>query len=210
MTITRFLSSRGSISYLVIQRDNQVILIDPSFEMAEKIIIYLKQNNLKLTNILETHTHADFFSSRRLFLKLYPEVKIRKPFEDNSLDGVEIIKTPGHTDDSVCYLIDNNLFTGDTLLLGGTGRTDFQGGSSEKLYQSLTQILKFLDTTIIYPNHNYQGVTSDTLGNQKLTNPRLKLVLENKYTEFVELMNNHKPPKPDLFEEAIKYNTTKS
>jgi sulfur dioxygenase len=213
MNITPFLSSRGAISYLVTRQSGRAILIDPSFEMAEKIVIHLKQNNLILTNILETHTHADFFSSRKLFLELYPQVKIRKPFEEIDIEGLTVLSTPGHTDDSVCYILEccckKNIFTGDTLLLGGTGRTDFQGGSSEKLYDSLAQILELPETTIIHPNHNYQGITSDTLCNQKQNNPRLKLVVENQKIDFVELMNNHKPPQPDLFEEAIEYNMNK-
>ncbi len=209
MTIIPFLSSRGAISYLAIENQKAIqkaILIDPSFEMAEKITIHLKQNLINLDYILETHTHADFFSSRNLFLQLYPNVRIRKPFEKLEIPNWTILETPGHTDDSVCYFAQGYLFTGDTLLLGGTGRTDFQGGSSQKLYQSLLKTLELPDSTIIYPNHNYKGITSDALGNQKIINPRLKLVLENKQSEFIELMNNHKPPKPDLFEEAIDYN----
>lgn len=208
MTITPFLSNRGSISYLIVQNNNQAILIDPGYEMAEKIIIYIKQNSLKLSHILETHTHADFFSCRDLFLKLYPQVAIRKPFEDVVICDLEIITTPGHAHDSVCYLFEQKyIFTGDTLLIGGTGRTDFQGGSSSDLFESLTKLLTLTHTTIIYPNHNYNHLTQTTLIKQITTNPRLKLVYENKKQEFIELMNNHKPPKPDLFDEAISYNS---
>jgi glyoxylase-like metal-dependent hydrolase (beta-lactamase superfamily II) len=98
------------------------------------------------------------------------------------------------------------IFTGDTLLIGGTGRTDFQMGNSQILYETLQKILVLPDTTIIYPGHNYQNQTKTTLGVEKLTNPRLKLVLEGKKEEFINLMNDHRPSKPELFEESLRWN----
>jgi sulfur dioxygenase len=208
MTIIPFLSSRGAISYLIIRENNRAILIDPNFEMAEKIMIYIKQNSVALTHILETHTHADFFSSRDLFQKLFPQALVRKPFENVSIENLQTIPTPGHTNDSVCYIFEQKyIFTGDTLLIGGTGRTDFQEGSSNQLFESLSTILNLPLSITIYPNHNYNNLTETTLLEQTTTNPRLKLVNENKKQEFIQLMDNHKPPKPDLFEEAILYNS---
>lgn len=90
------------------------------------------------------------------------------------------------------------------MLVGGTGRTDFQLGESKALYSTLKRILTLPETALIYPSHNYQGQNKSTLGVEKLTNPRLKLVVENKKEEFITLLNNHKPPKPDLFEESLR------
>jgi len=226
MSITPFLSTQGVISFLITNSQNEAILIDPSFDMAQKIVLEIKQKSLKLKYILDTHTHADFFSSRALFKALYPEAKVGlsqfSPTKDNELKlkdnqvleleeiQITVWQANGHTNESLVFVLNQDnqtsIFTGDTLFVGGTGRTDFQIGDSHILYQSLEQILTLPDTTIIYPGHNYQGQTKTTLAVEKLTNPRLKLVLENKKDEFVTLMNNHKPTKPDLFEESLTWN----
>lgn len=211
MTITPFLSQRGALSYLI-EHQHTVTLIDPSLEECERIVIYLKQHNLTLTTVLETHTHADFFSSVGVLRELYPHINsYRSNFEDISIDGLATIQTHGHTQNSVTFhLLDGEqdyLFTGDTLLIGSTGRTDFQGGSSIDLYHSLAKILTFPTNTIIHPGHNYKGITHTTLAQELTNNPRLILVKARKYDEFVTLMNNHTPPKPDLFEESLAYNS---
>lgn len=225
--ITPFLSTQGVISFLVTNSQNEAILIDPSFELAQKIVLEIKQKNLKLKYILETHTHADFFSSRPLFKTLYPEAKIglsqfsttkdnQMKFKDGDILELQNLKLTvwqanGHTNESLVFVLDQynqtSIFTGDTLFIGGTGRTDFQIGDSKILYESLERILTLLDTTLIYPGHNYEGQTKTTLAVEKLTNLRLKLVLEGKKDEFVTLMNNHKPTKPDIFEESLKWNS---
>jgi glyoxylase-like metal-dependent hydrolase (beta-lactamase superfamily II) len=227
MPTTPFLSTQGVISFLITNSQNEAILIDPSFDMAQKIVLEIKQKGLKLKYILDTHTHADFFSSRALFKALYPEAKVGlsefSPTKDNELklkdnDILELSQIKltvwqanGHTNESLVFVLEQDsqtsIFTGDTLFVGGTGRTDFQIGDSQILYQSLERILTLPDTTIIYPGHNYQGQTKTTLAVEKLTNLRLKLVLEGKNEEFVTLMNNHKPTKPDIFEESLRWNS---
>jgi sulfur dioxygenase len=227
MSIIPFLSTQGVISYLVTNTNNEAIIIDPSFEMAQKIVLYIKQNNLQPKYILDTHTHADFFSSRQLFKTLYPEAKVGlsqySPTADNELkltDGqkldfeevdFQVWQAHGHTNESLVFVASSNgqtnLFSGDTLFIGGTGRTDFQLGESQALYEALARILTLPETTIVYPGHNYQGQTKTTLAVEKLTNPRLKLVLDNKNQDFIDLMQSHQPPAPDLFEESLKWNS---
>jgi len=226
MSITPFLSTQGVISFLITNTQNEAILIDPSFDLAQKIVLEIKQKGLKLKYILDTHTHADFFSSRALFKNLYPEARVGlsefSPTKDNELKlkdnqifelenlKLTVWQANGHTNESLVFVLNQDnqtsIFTGDTLFIGGTGRTDFQIGDSRILYESLERILTLPETTIIYPGHNYQGQTKTTLAVEKLTNSRLKLVLEDKQQEFVTLMNNHKPAKPDIFEESLKWN----
>jgi len=226
MSVLPFLSTQGVISFLITNSKNEAILIDPSFEMAQKIVSKIKQDNLQLKFVLDTHTHADFFSSRALFKALYPEAKVGlsefSPTKDNELKlkdnqiielenlKLTVWQANGHTNESLVFVLDQDnqktIFTGDTLFVGGTGRTDFQVGDSGTLYESLERILTLPETTLIYPGHNYQGQTKTTLGVEKLTNTRLKLVTEAKKEEFINLMNSHQPVKPELFEESLKWN----
>ena len=166
-------------------------------------------------------------TTRGLFKNLYPEARVGlsqfSPTKDNKLKlkdnqvleleeiKITVWQANGHTNESLVFVLEQDsqtsIFTGDTLFVGGTGRTDFQIGDSQILYQSLERILTLSETTIVYPGHNYQGQTKTTLAVEKLTNPRLKLVLEGKNEEFVSLMNNHKPTKPDIFEESLRWNS---
>lgn len=229
MSIQPFLSQQGVLSYLIVNSQKQAILIDPSFDMAQKIVLSIKNQNLDLKYILDTHTHADFFSARSLFKKLYPQAKIGlsefSPTQDNELklQDNQVLKLTeitltawqawGHTNESLIYKVEIDgqkqiaLFTGDALLIGGTGRTDFQSGSSKNLYQTLKRILTLPEETLIYPNHNYQGQVRSTLGVEKLTNSRLQLVVQDREQEFISLMDQHKPAVPDLFEESIRFNS---
>jgi glyoxylase-like metal-dependent hydrolase (beta-lactamase superfamily II) len=231
MTIQTFLSNQGVISSLITTFDKKAVLIDPSFDMAQSLVKTIEQNQLELVYILETHTHADFFSSRKLFKALYPKAEIglskfspttdnQLKLEDNQILSVQEIKIEvwqafGHTNESLAYLVKNDnqdnsqlhLFSGDSLLIGGTGRTDFQLGDSRSLYFTLERFLRLDDSTIIYPCHNYNGQTRTTLGVEKLTNSRLKMVLEGKKDQFITTMDNHKPSVPELFEESLAWNS---
>jgi len=227
MTTTTFLSTQGVISFLITNSQNESILIDPSYEMAQKIVSTIKQKNLILKYVLDTHTHADYFSSRALFKALYPDVKVGlsefSPTKDNELklkdnDILEIqdIKLTawqahGHTNESMIFVVENEdkitVFSGDTLFIGGTGRSDFQLGDSQLLYASLERILSLPENTVVYPGHNYQGQVKTTIAVEKITNPRFKLVVEGKKAEFVSLMQAHQPVKPELFEESLAWNS---
>ena len=131
------------------------------------------------------------------------EVKV-KDDEIIKLDKLNFraIYTPGHTSDSFCFLMDKYLFSGDTLLINGTGRTDFQNGSSTDAYNSIfNRLLKLPDDTLLYPAHDYKGETVSTIGKEKRSNPRLQV---RNVDEYIEIMNNLDLKKP----EKIDYNVT--
>jgi glyoxylase-like metal-dependent hydrolase (beta-lactamase superfamily II) len=230
MNITPFLSDQGVISYIISDSSNQAVLIDPSCDSSQQMVAFLFQRKLNPIYLLETHTHADFFSGKDLFKDIFPNILVGlshlSPTSKKNLhlhqgdrldlaDGsIAILETPGHTNESITYVLESHssksritLFTGDTLLIGGTGRTDFQAGDSRSLYQSLKKILDFPDTAVIHPNHNYQKQVASSLGVERVTNARLSLVVHQKEEEFVTLMGAHNPPIPDLFDLAIPFNS---
>ena len=133
------------------------------------------------------------------------EIKV-KDDEIIKIDQIEIkaMYTPGHTSDSYSFLMDNCLFSGDTLLINGTGRTDFQNGSSKDAYNSIfNRLLKLPEDTILYPGHDYNGKVSSTIGNEKKFNPRLQV---RNVDEYVELMSNLNLAKPKLIDINISRN----
>lgn len=221
MEVLPFHSTRGCLSYLVIDTtSNEAALIDPSEEIADVTYLSaLSEQGATLAYIIETHTHADHVSSAPRLKEATGASIVRhlhapSPRKDVSVIGGEslplgisslrILATPGHTDESISILLDNAVFTGDALLIGGTGRTDFQLGNSEALYDSLHTILAELPgDTVVYPAHDYKGQTSSTIGQEKLTNPRFLLARDT----FIETMNAHHPPTPELFKEAISVNS---
>jgi glyoxylase-like metal-dependent hydrolase (beta-lactamase superfamily II) len=146
------------------------------------------------TTLMGEHTPADMV-----------EIKVK----DNELikiDGLKIksLYTPGHTSDSYSFLLDNYLFSGDTLLINGTGRTDFQNGSSKDAYNSLfNNILKLPEETLVYPGHDYNGKFSSTIGNEKKFNPRLQV---KSVDEYVEIMSNLNLSKPEMMDSNVSKN----
>ncbi len=227
MMIYPFLSKQGVISYIVAGNDLKAVIIDPSYDMAQDMIKFIEQKSLQISHVLETHTHADFFSAKDLYKSLYPDIRIglsknshtlKKNLSLQDQDSLQffgfqitVLETPGHTNDSLTYYVESDniktLFTGDTLLIGGTGRTDFQEGSSSSLYDSLHKLSGFVDSTILHPNHNYKGQVATTLGVEKVTNQRLMYVLNNQKQTFIDIMDNHTPLQPDLFHLAVPYNS---
>lgn len=219
--IIPFHSPRGCLSYLVADpASREALLIDPSEEVpTEQYLERISKEGYKLLYILETHTHADHISSANeirastgaIIARHYKAPSSQK---DRALHGedvlalgetnVSIIETPGHTDESISISVPGAIFTGDVLLIGTTGRTDFQLGSSSDEYKSLWEkILSLPDDTVVYPAHDYQGRTHTTIKDERLQNPRLKLTRE----EFVATMDEQHPPLPDLFKEAIAKNS---
>lgn len=221
MKINSFKSERGCLSYLLVQENSkEALLIDPSEEIEDTAYLSeLSSQGIELRYIIETHTHADHISSaprlrEKTGAKLVRHKDAPSPLKDIAVSGgevlmlgeekVHVITTPGHTNESISISTNGEVFTGDALLIGGTGRTDFQLGDSESLYVSLHETLGALpDETVVYPAHDYKGRLSTTIGDEKRTNPRFAL----SHDEFIVAMNAHHPPKPDLFEEAIEANS---
>lgn len=221
LIIKPFHSTRGCLSYLVADSDTKdAAIIDPSEEISlEQYLDALHESGYTLRYILETHTHADHVSSASALKEkvggligrhhLAPSKKTDTLLHDGDEISIgthvlRVLETPGHTNESISFLSDEGVFTGDVLLIGATGRTDFQLGDSAAEYESLHDtILALPDKTVVYPAHDYKGRTETTIGKERESNPRLKWSRE----EFITTMDAYHPPKPDLFEMAITKNS---
>jgi len=221
LSIKPFHSTRGCLSYLVSDTETKdAVIIDPSEEVSLKDYLdALSESALTLRYILETHTHADHVSSAssikeraggligRHYLAPSKKSDVLLREGDEIKVGTHILRvleTPGHTNESVSFLAGNAVFTGDVLLIGATGRTDFQLGDSVAEYESLhDMILALPPETVVWPAHDYKGRTHTTIDEERKTNPRLQWSKE----EFVSTMDGYHPPKPDLFDEAITKNS---
>ena len=220
--ILRQLFEHESFTYTyLIADEGEACLIDPVLEHVDSYLRLLKELELSLKFSIETHVHADHVTASGKLRKLLSCQTLVGESQvtcasDQITDGMSIsigkvelkaIYTPGHTDNSYSFLLPtpciNYLFTGDTLLIRGTGRTDFQNGNPEDLYNSLNKLLEFSDDTIVYPGHDYKGWTISTIGEEKAHNPRLQC--ESK-EEFIDLMNNLKLPNPKLMDLAVPAN----
>ena len=200
-------------------KGREAVIIDPVIENIEEYISLLNELDLKLVKVIDTHIHADHItgaSALRDQTKCVTimgdhtpadtvEIKV-KDEEIIKLDQLEIkaLHTPGHTSDSYSFLMNNYLFSGDTLLINGTGRTDFQNGSAKDAYHSIfNKLLKLPEETILCPGHDYNGKKMSTIGNEKKFNPRLQVGSEN---EYEEIMNNLNLPKPKLMDINVPRN----
>ncbi|MDZ4725901.1 MAG: MBL fold metallo-hydrolase [Leptospira sp.] len=208
----------GTWTYLVIERETkQAILIDPVIENLERDINLINELNLTLVYTMETHMHADHVTSAgkmRTRLKsesLVPEsAGIQCASNILTNDSIltlgdihiKVIQTPGHTPCSTSYLLNNShIFTGDTLLIRGCGRTDFQGGSADELYDSVTNKIFTLDDHIsVLPGHDYKGMVTSTIGEEKKFNPR---IANKTKSEFINIMNSLNLPKPKKIDFAV-------
>ena len=206
----------STYTYIIASSEGrEALIIDPVLENVGDYIKLLEELNLKLVKVIDTHIHADHVTgASKLRDKTQcvtimgehtptdaVELKV-KDEEIITLDHLKIkaLYTPGHTSDSFSFLMDNYLFSGDTLLINGTGRTDFQNGSSKDAYNSLfNKLLKLPDETFLYPAHDYKGETVSTIGREKRNNPRLQ---GNNVEEYIEIMNNLNLKKPS----EIDYN----
>jgi len=195
------------------------MIIDPVIENVGEYIKLLKELDLKLVKVIDTHIHADHVTGASKLKDITNcstimgdhtpaetvEIKV-KDEEYISLDKLKIkaMYTPGHTSDSYSFLMNNYLFSGDTLLINGTGRTDFQNGNSKDAYNSIfNKLLKLPDETLLYPAHDYKGEKVSTIGKEKKYNPRLQV---DSVDEYIEIMNNLDLKKPVSIEENISKN----
>lgn len=209
-------------SYLIGSRQGgEAILIDPVVEKADQYLQLLGELELKLLIATDTHLHADHITGlgalqdatgcTTLMGKQSQADCISRCLNDGEVitfDGIhiEVLYTPGHTDDSYCFLLPDRVLTGDTLLIRGTGRTDFQNGDPQAQYESLfNKLLKLPDETLVYPAHDYSGMTVSTIGEERRHNPRLQVASKE---EYVELMDGLKLSKPRMMEIAVPANRT--
>ena len=218
-----FDSESSTYTYLVADTDAEVaLLIDPVSEKLSSYIQLLADLSLQLKYALDTHCHADHITALGQLRDITScETLAGKPSEMACVDrffgdgdilqlgsiALRAIYTPGHTDDSYCFFLDGEqqlLFTGDTLLIRGTGRTDFQNGSSEELYDSLfTKLLKLPDQTTVFPGHDYKGWTQSTILEERQSNPRLQV---KNWQELDSLLEQLKLMNPKLMDIAIPAN----
>ena len=200
----------STYTYIIASAEGrEALIIDPVLENVEDYIKLLTELNLKLVKVIDTHIHADHVTGAgklrdktqcvTIMGEHTPtdavEIKV-KDEEIIKLDQLKIkaLYTPGHTSDSFSFLMDNYLFSGDTLLINGTGRTDFQNGNSKDAYNSLfNRLLKLPDETLVYPAHDYKREKVSTIGKEKKFNPRLQV---NNAEEYIEIMNNLNLKKP--------------
>ncbi len=198
----------------------EALLIDPVLERVEQYLGLIKQLDLKLVKAIDTHVHADHITGlgklrettacTTMMGEQTSAECVSQTLTDNEIikleNDIEIkaLYTPGHTDDSYSFLWNNKVFTGDTLFIRGTGRTDFQNGDPYDQYNSIfNRLLKLPDTTLVYPGHDYNGMNVSSIGEEKRFNPRLQV---NSADEYAELMNNLNLPNPRLMDVAVPAN----
>ncbi len=202
----------------------EALIIDPVIENTNEYLKVLKELNLKLVKVIDTHIHADHISglselaTRTSCSKIMGErsasevIDIRvKDNEKIKIENIELISiyTPGHTDCSYSFFMKDRVFTGDTLLINGTGRTDFQNGNSYDSYDSIfKKILKLPEKTLVYPAHDYNGKTYSTIENEKNNNPRLKVKSADEYAEIMKNLKLSNPKMMDFFVPANKKGLT--
>ncbi len=201
------------------RRGGEAIMIDPVLDKVDRYLQLLSELDLKLVKAVDTHVHADHITGlgalrdRTGCITIAGQessvdvVSVRVADGDEiCVDGISLTSmyTPGHTDDSYSFLCGDRVFTGDTLFIRGTGRTDFQSGCPHRQYDSLfNKLLKLPDDTQVYPGHNYNGETVSTIGEEKKYNPRLQVSSED---EYVELMNGLNLANPKMMDVAVPAN----
>jgi sulfur dioxygenase len=210
----------GTYSYLIASRGGgEALIIDPVLEKVDRYLHLVNELDLKLVKAVDTHIHADHITGlgalrdRTHCITVMGEnakvdvVSMRVTEGDKlTIEGVsmDVLYTPGHTDDSYSFLMRDRVFTGDTLLIRGTGRTDFQNGSAQAQYESLFgKLLRLPEDTLVYPAHDYKGDTVSTIGEEKRYNPRLQV---KSVDEYVDLMSKLNLPNPKMMDVAVPAN----
>ena len=215
-----FDSTSSTYTYLISSgKGREALIIDPVLEKVDQYLKLLNELELKLVKVIDTHIHADHISGIAELRdktncvtvmgdKTTADVVAMKVSDDEiiKIDGINIkaLYTPGHTSESFSFLMDDRVFTGDALLIKGTGRTDFQNGNPKDSYHSLFgKLLKLPDETLVYPAHDYKGETVSTIIEEKKFNPRLQV---SSIDEYVEIMNNLNLPDPKMMDIAVPSN----
>jgi glyoxylase-like metal-dependent hydrolase (beta-lactamase superfamily II)/rhodanese-related sulfurtransferase len=215
-----FDSVSGTYSYLLAsRRGGEAMIIDPVIEKVDRYLALVKELDLKLVKAVDTHMHADHITGlgalrdKTHCITVMGEqtkadvVSMRLADGDKlTIEGLalDVLYTPGHTDDSYSFVMPDRVFTGDTLLIRGTGRTDFQNGDPRAQYESIFgRLLRLPEATLVYPAHDYKGDTCSTIGEEKAFNPRLQV---KSIDEYVALMNGLNLPNPKMMDVAIPAN----
>ena len=215
-----FDTKTSTYTYLIASaKGREAVIIDPVLENVDDYIGLLKEFDLKLVKVIDTHIHADHVTGASklkqstncttIMGEHTPADMVEIKVKDNELinvDGLKIrsIYTPGHTSESYSFLLNNYLFSGDALLINGTGRTDFQNGSSKDSYHSIfDKLLKLPEDTLLYPGHDYNGKKVSTIGNEKKFNPRLQV---KNVDEYIEIMSNLNLSKPEMMDSNVGRN----
>ncbi len=199
---------------LASRRGGEALIIDPVLDKVDRYLQLLDELDLKLVKAIDTHVHADHITGlgalrdrTRCITVMGEESKVdvvsQRVSDGDRIDiegiSLEALYTPGHTDDSYCFVMDDRVFTGDTLLIRGTGRTDFQNGDPYAAYDSLfNKLLKLPDETLVYPAHDYKGDTVSTIGEEKAFNPRLQVASAEQYAEIMTSLNLPDPTQMDV------------
>jgi len=215
-----FDSVSSTYTYLIASRHGgEALIIDPVLERVDRYLQLVRELDLRLVKAVDTHLHADHVTGlgalrdRTHCITVMGEqtkadvVSMRVAEGDRiEIEGLslDVLYTPGHTDDSYSFLGEGRVYTGDTLLIRGTGRTDFQNGDPRAQYDSIfNKLLKLPDETLVFPAHDYKGDTVSTIGEEKRFNPRLAV---KSMDDYVDLMNNLKLPNPKMMDVAVPAN----
>jgi sulfur dioxygenase len=215
-----FDKNSSTYTYLIASaKGREALIIDPVLENIEQYIKLLNELDLKLVKVIDTHIHADHITAASklknrtncttIMGEHTPSDAVEIKVKDDEIIYIDklkikVIYTPGHTKDSYSFLMNDYLFSGDTLLINGTGRTDFQGGSSEDSYNSIfNTLLKLPEETLLYPAHDYNDQKVSTIGKEKKFNPRLQV---DGVSEYVDIMNNLNLSKPKLMDVNVASN----
>ena len=210
----------STYTYLIASaKGREAVIIDPVIENVNKYIQLLRDLDLKLVKVIDTHIHADHVTGASKLKQVTncatlmgehtPADAVEIKVKDNELiniDGLNIrsIYTPGHTAESYSFLLDNYLFSGDALLINGTGRTDFQNGNSKDSYHSIfDKLLKLPEETLLYPGHDYNGEKVSTIEKEKKFNHRLQV---KNVDEYIEIMSNLNLSKPEMMDNNVSKN----
>jgi glyoxylase-like metal-dependent hydrolase (beta-lactamase superfamily II) len=200
---------------LACPRSRQALLVDPVLERVPAYLERLERDALRLTVVVDTHTHADHLTGGRELVRVTgclhagsPRGSVHRPLREGDVVEVGELRlwvweSPGHTADSLVLGMEDRVFTGDTLLIGATGRTDLPTGDAEAELRSLRRLLALPEETLVFPSHDEAGRTFSTIGHERLTNPRLRLSPE----AFLRRMMLPRADKPARLAEALAYNT---